>query len=572
MATKLYLHNVTNSLTGTFPTSEQSASTAVTTWTNANTLRTMDTTIGTSMVTVTNATAAATSQTHFIGMFCSRPLSSNQTVGGGTMVFNCADSESNAQANYIVNGLNVYVWTPGNGTKRGTVKDTTTGLGGTEATSINSIQVTHLSGITSSGVSAIAGDVVICEVWATFTQANSTSRTVGFYYDGTTENTTENAVVTNHASYLQLTENLTFGTTYTETPSGGATGGGVADRSVITSRSVSGGAVSGSTVVSQLITNTSGGILGGGIAQPNVTYAITVSGGSLGGSTATVAVNYTPNSGGGITNSLIGDAVFAGLAGTPQTAYQDTVGTADGTFTGTPTFSYDSILKRDVFNTSAGSYAKSATNNAPAVGLSALTFAIWMKVSGSFRSFAAPISCRDDFSVSSLSFYTESDGRTSLWLRMSSNDVPCGGQYGGGSAISQPASDWKLWIATWTSGSYVTLYAADPDGAVTFAAQSAATQLSPNGNDVQVSSTTVSIGQDNLSPGSSEFYGSTADIVIFNRVLNSTEMGWLADTNYRITGYVSSGSVAGAVAGGSASVGKSFTETPTGGFVANPLN
>lgn len=216
MATKLYFHNASNALVGSFPAAEQSAAilTANATAVGANTLRTMNTQIGLAMtnlqVTTLNSTAA---QSNFMGFFCSPPLAGNQTVGGGTMILNAAEQEANLASNWWINSLHIYVWRPSNGTLVGRVRDAANvSLGGSEPTATNSTQVSHVTGITSSAVSALDGDVVICEVWVRATQGMATGYSNRFYFDGTTENTTENAVVTNHASYIELTENLAFKT------------------------------------------------------------------------------------------------------------------------------------------------------------------------------------------------------------------------------------------------------------------------------------------------------------------------------------------------------------------------
>lgn len=213
MATRLYFHPTANGLTGTFPTTEQSAATAQATATGANTLRTMNTTISTTPQTSLAVTTSAvtTAQNNFMGFFCSPALRGAQTVGGGTMILNGAENESNAAANWWINSLNIYVWRPSTGTRVGVIRDAAgTSLGGLEPTATNNIQVSHITGITSTAVSALDGDVVICEVWVRATQGATMSYTGTFYYDGTTVNTTENAVVTSHASFIELTENLTF--------------------------------------------------------------------------------------------------------------------------------------------------------------------------------------------------------------------------------------------------------------------------------------------------------------------------------------------------------------------------
>jgi hypothetical protein len=210
MATRFYFHNDTNALTGTFPTTEQAGIAASVTSTGANTLRTMDLSIGTAQTTATVTSLASTAvQNHFMRFFCSPPLVGDQTVGGGTMILNAADAEGNNNANWWINSLNVYVWRPSTGTKVGTVRDDAgTSLGGLEGGTGET--VSHVTGITSSAISALDGDVIICEVWVRAQQSASMSYTNTFYFDGTTVNTTENASVTNHASFLEMSENLIF--------------------------------------------------------------------------------------------------------------------------------------------------------------------------------------------------------------------------------------------------------------------------------------------------------------------------------------------------------------------------
>lgn len=210
MPTKLFLHNASNALSGTFPTVEQSARTAGATATGANTLRTMNNKVGLAQASLTVATVAQTAaQDNFMGYFCSAPLYGAQTVGGGTWTLNVADSISNiANSNFFINSINVYVWRPSTGLAVGTVRDAT-GLGGTLATANSSIQVTTFN-FTTSAISAADNDVIICELWANFTQAMATSYTGIVYFDGTTETLTENTIVTNHASFLQISETLLF--------------------------------------------------------------------------------------------------------------------------------------------------------------------------------------------------------------------------------------------------------------------------------------------------------------------------------------------------------------------------
>jgi hypothetical protein len=212
MPTRFYFHNATSALSGTFPTGDQSAATANVTAAGAATMRVMDLVIGSGQTTMNFTTDGSTNaRNNFLRTFVSPPLVGDQIVGGGNMILNAAEQESNTNANFWINSCCVYVWRPSTGTKVGNVRDAAgTSLGGSEPSAANSTQVSHITAITTSAVNALNGDVVICEIWTRTTQGQNNGYTALFQYDGTTENTTENAVVTNHASFLELNENLNF--------------------------------------------------------------------------------------------------------------------------------------------------------------------------------------------------------------------------------------------------------------------------------------------------------------------------------------------------------------------------
>lgn len=222
MPTRLYFRDDAHSLTGTFPVTEQS--TAVANWTANNTLKTLELTTGTAMVSHTGTSAATTAaQSGMMGRFVTMPLSGAQTVGGSPMVMNVAESEGNLASNFWVNAIHVFVWRPSTGALVGTVVDSGgTSLGGLEPTAAASTQVSHITGIATSAVSAETGDVVIIEVWSRFTQSMGTAYSSSFFFGGSVENTTENAVVSNHASYVEFAENLVL--TKTVSLSGSVTG------------------------------------------------------------------------------------------------------------------------------------------------------------------------------------------------------------------------------------------------------------------------------------------------------------------------------------------------------------
>jgi hypothetical protein len=96
MATRLYFHNATSTNVGTFPTTEQSTATANVTATGAITMRVMDTNIGTAQTSINITTSASTAaRSNFMRTFVTPPLVGDQVVGGGTMILNTADQESN---------------------------------------------------------------------------------------------------------------------------------------------------------------------------------------------------------------------------------------------------------------------------------------------------------------------------------------------------------------------------------------------------------------------------------------------------------------------------------------------
>ena len=206
MATKLYLHDAANALSGTFPTGEQAGVAASQTATGANTLRTMNTTIGAGQTSVTVASTGTTAQQQtFYRFFCSPQLAAQTfSANSVSVTFNCADAQSNAAMNHFVDYFVIYVWRPSTGSMVGILFEGA-GTNATEPTSTNTEQVSVSSRTNDNdGVTAQAGDVLICEAWAQFTQGMNSSYNGTFYYDGTTENTTENAGVSNHASFINF--------------------------------------------------------------------------------------------------------------------------------------------------------------------------------------------------------------------------------------------------------------------------------------------------------------------------------------------------------------------------------
>lgn len=217
MATKLYLLSAANPLTGTFPTSEQSSQTTSWSMTGASTLLAMRGTKGAGQGSFSGASLATTSpQIAFCGYFASDTLDVDQSVGGGgqTLTLNIANRETSLNMNFGSDlRCNVYIWRPSTGAKVGTICDCVVMTGGAEPSGSALTKVNNATTTATSTVAALAGDVIICEIWQFHTQGAASSYTGSVYANGTTETLVTNTTVTNHASFLSFSaDTLTFGT------------------------------------------------------------------------------------------------------------------------------------------------------------------------------------------------------------------------------------------------------------------------------------------------------------------------------------------------------------------------
>jgi hypothetical protein len=209
MATVMYFHNTVNLKAGIYPVGEQHSGTPNYSFTDAATLRTMNTTIGTTQVVATgNSTAVTSAQEGFARMFTTPPLKGAYSFGGATddLSLSIAVAESNASANLNNVRIHVYIWRPSTGAKIATLVNNV--FGKTEPAA--NTETVWYQNVTSTAVSSLDGDVIVCEIWFSHSQATTASRTISLYYDGAVSNSTNNAVVSNHASYLLVQANLLF--------------------------------------------------------------------------------------------------------------------------------------------------------------------------------------------------------------------------------------------------------------------------------------------------------------------------------------------------------------------------
>jgi hypothetical protein len=215
MATKLYLRATTHSISGSMPTYPEDGLGGYFV-ANTSLIKELKTAIGAGQTSKTGSSLTQTAgQDGNMGGWTSLPFDVNQTVGGGTITLNIAVAESNTNMNLgdgATGGawkVQIYVWRPSTGAKVGNVVNSYTTWNTTEPNAASTEKVIHGT-VASSAVSALAGDIVVVELAVLHLQSMASSYNLTVYYDGTTENTTTNTTVTNHASFVQFTENLTF--------------------------------------------------------------------------------------------------------------------------------------------------------------------------------------------------------------------------------------------------------------------------------------------------------------------------------------------------------------------------
>jgi hypothetical protein len=215
--TRLYFHAVLNTLPN-LPTTERSILTANKLVDAENISRTMSTikgTVQTSLVLSSNPTSVL--QRYYFGRFASDTLTNISSITAQTWTYNFA-TITNAGSRFPVNGTNApvrvvaYVWRPSTASKVGDIVDGNS-ASTVDVTTTERAHITTFSGNQVLGVQA--GDVLCFEVWFEITQGISSTFTDTFYYDGTTVTTVKNTVVSNHASFIETPQGLSFGAALT---------------------------------------------------------------------------------------------------------------------------------------------------------------------------------------------------------------------------------------------------------------------------------------------------------------------------------------------------------------------
>lgn len=221
MATRLYLHHAVSGVTGTLPSTEQSAQTAALNYESQATNRSMNTTIGTSQnqLDFTNSTVRSDAF-GYVTKFVSANL--NQTsIAANTWLYNYAAKCSaggpiNAYPTPSTNDrvpVCCYVWRPSTGAKVANIFDGNASATywdlGFENITVETLQNGNFAG---AAVTTQVNDVIVLEIWVRVDAVSTTSAVLSIMYDGTTVNTsaTNPTSVTNHASFLETPENLAF--------------------------------------------------------------------------------------------------------------------------------------------------------------------------------------------------------------------------------------------------------------------------------------------------------------------------------------------------------------------------
>jgi hypothetical protein len=217
----MYLHAATSTVPGTLPNSEQSTKAINFNYDLQSVNRSMNITIGTSQATLSfTSTAVRSDEFGYVTKFVSDQLDMT-SITAQTWTWNFAAKQSNSAAinAYPTSSANdrvpiaVYVWRPGTGAKVGDIFDSNT----TAATYYDTGFENNLNEVNQHGtfsgaaVTCQVNDVIIVEAWVRLDQVSTSSSVLSFYYDGTTVNTSASGTtVSNHASFLETPQTLTF--------------------------------------------------------------------------------------------------------------------------------------------------------------------------------------------------------------------------------------------------------------------------------------------------------------------------------------------------------------------------
>lgn len=180
----------------------------------------MNTTIGTAQAGLSLVnTTVRNDEFSYVTKFVSDPLNMTsitaQTWTWNFAVKNTNGSPINAYPTPSTSDnlpIAVYVWRPSTGAKVSNIFDGNTATTGYDVGWENNVnEVNQQATFSGTAVTSQVNDVIIVEAWVRIDAVSTTSSTLSFYYDGTTVNTSASGTtVSNHASFLETPQTLTF--------------------------------------------------------------------------------------------------------------------------------------------------------------------------------------------------------------------------------------------------------------------------------------------------------------------------------------------------------------------------
>ena len=167
----------------------------------------MNATIGT---TQASNTEQLSTNTHAHLRFLSAPLAA-QSIGSQNWTLQIARKSDNITGGESFWGCRLFVFNPSQREVVGYIIGSSSAIveyGSTsENTTVDTEQSFQDSAFSGSAVAAQQGDVLVFEMYS---RADYGSPNTIFYYDGTTEQSTDNTTVSNHASFIQSASNITI--------------------------------------------------------------------------------------------------------------------------------------------------------------------------------------------------------------------------------------------------------------------------------------------------------------------------------------------------------------------------
>lgn len=199
--TKLYFHTAASAIIGILPPSGGLQSSGDKSGTDANTNKSMDTTIGLSQVSTSIVSLGTMSGQNLRLSRYVGPLLAAQTIAAQIIKVHVGAQQSNANA-AARPAYQLFHWRPSTG-----AKITNMVLGPRDAPAISGTSEVNAitADFTSSAATVLDGDVLVLELWVNAAQVDTGTYTDTLFYDGTTEDST-----TTNAAYVLFASPVTL--------------------------------------------------------------------------------------------------------------------------------------------------------------------------------------------------------------------------------------------------------------------------------------------------------------------------------------------------------------------------